>query len=176
MEQKERKNLIPRKKVNFSNMPPDELSEKTNKVLEERKLPYRVQAKIGSLVSEKVIGSKNPKLKALQPHFIATDNSSWDDAFLICIAFLKHYKMDITLKTIYTEFQNIPNEHQLIFTPDLAETYLTDLISLREKNITFDQKLQIFHKNIQFDDALQDSPLKTHSVSSKPFSHPKSSY
>lgn len=173
MEQKAPKNLIPRKKVNFSNMPPDELSEKTNKVLEQRNLPFLIQARIGALVSEKVIGSKNPRLKSLQPHFVATDNSSWDDAFLICLAFLKHYKMETTLKTINNEFnlQNIPHEHQLIFTPDLAETYLNDLISIRDKKITFEQKLKSFHTNIQFDDALQDSPLKSCSVSSRPFSH-----
>ena len=144
----QRKNFVPP-------IDQDELLRKTRYVVKSKGLENHLEAIIGILVLKEIITLKKSPFPLSD---IKIKNiPSWIDTFFLCIAFLKHHNMTITLETIQLELgKNMPQD-QNVFDSKLSDEYFSDLFEILPtlKKKDFETKLNSFIEETQYDDAFQ---------------------
>ena len=117
---------------------------------QEKGCPNIVQSRFLKEIAKLVHKDNNPRLFSLMSYPKQRDTLAWNKALNFCVAFLRRYKMEETLKTIRAEGGNIPKETGFAKSSDLERFYKRlkiTTIAISDKQ--FPQRLKEFNEDVR---------------------------
>ena len=123
----------------------DKLDLKATKVITECGGRNFIQAEYFQQLSRAVVGNELAALETMQPNIKITNSKAWIQAICLVNAFLKRHKMDLTLKTVKTEFTDNPKSTGYK-TASMVDSTFHNLLKLSQDiaDITFEERIREF--------------------------------
>ncbi|OHT16598.1 hypothetical protein TRFO_41709 [Tritrichomonas foetus] len=134
----------------------DKLDEETTRIIIKCGGGNNAQARYFQELSSHVVGNENEAFESLQPDMKITNAKAWRQAVCLVNAYLKRYRMELTLQTIKTEYVQNPKSTGYK-SASVVDSTMKNLLKLSKdiKNINFEERAQ------EFNDELQQKILNT---------------
>ena len=128
---------------------------------QEKGCPNIVQARFMKEIGRLVHHENNPKLASLMSSPKSRDTVAWQKAELFCIAYLRRYKMEETLRAIKSEGGAVPKETGFKKSSDLERFYKKLMITTNAiKDKTFKERVSEFNEEMR-NEIIKGSKLKS---------------
>lgn len=117
---------------------------------QEKGCPNIIQSRFLKEIAKLVHNENDPKLYSLMSYPKQRDTLAWNKALCYCVAFLRRYKMEETLKTIRAEGGSIPKDTGFYKSSELEKFYKRLIITtyaIADKK--FPQRLQEFNEDVR---------------------------
>lgn len=130
-----------------------DFSQKITEILTNKGATNHCQSEFIEQVSDIVVHSDNPEFQLIQPRLQIQDSQEWKMALNFVIAYLKMYKMDITLNVIQNEYENI-SFNTGFKRPKEMDNFFEKLMTISNhlKTKTFKDQVHLFSQKVGLPD------------------------